>query len=132
MLNEETYHTCHRCGNAVDVEYNFLVLPSVIAFDFSGHRLDINHSIKITYNSVRHKYRLAGIIYYGHGHFTTQVHQENISVLVCYFISFIVLLGSVKWQKGDSPFSSRVTNFLLFDLPFLGLNQLLFSKLKQK
>ena len=55
MLNEETYHTCHRCGNAVDVEYNFLVLPTVIAFDFSGHRLDINHSIKITYNSVRYK-----------------------------------------------------------------------------
>ena len=77
MLNEETYHTCHRCGDAVDVEYNFLVLPSVIAFDFSGHRLDINHSIKITYDSVRHKYRLAGIIYYGHGHFTTQVVLLN-------------------------------------------------------
>ena len=23
-------------------------------------------------------------------------HQENVSVLVCYFISFIILLGSVK------------------------------------
>ena len=55
-LNEETYYTCHRCGNAVDVEYTFLVLPSVIAFDFSGQRLNINHSIKITYNSVRHRY----------------------------------------------------------------------------
>ena len=29
-------------------------------------------------------------------HAPLQAHQENISVLVCYFISFIVLLGSVK------------------------------------
>ena len=77
LLNEETSHTCHRCGNVVDVEYNFLVLPSIIAFDFSGHRLNINHSTKITYNGVRHKYRLAGIIYFGHGHFTTQVVLPN-------------------------------------------------------
>ncbi|KAF8812809.1 hypothetical protein BYT27DRAFT_7272511 [Phlegmacium glaucopus] len=73
QLNEETNHTCHRCGNDIHIEHNFLVLPSVIAFDFSGHRLNIDHSIKITHNGVGHKLRLAGIIYFGHGHFTAQV-----------------------------------------------------------
>ncbi|KAF8802162.1 hypothetical protein BYT27DRAFT_7113019 [Phlegmacium glaucopus] len=73
QLNEETNHTCHRCGNDIYIEYKFLVLPPVIAFDFAGHRLYIDHSIEIAYNGIRHKFRLAGIIYFGHAHFTTQV-----------------------------------------------------------
>ncbi|KDR79825.1 hypothetical protein GALMADRAFT_1360531 [Galerina marginata CBS 339.88] len=73
MMNEETQHICHRCGYNVYIQNEFLVLPSILGFDFSGHRLNIDNFIEINFNEERHRFRLVGIIYFGHAHFTTQV-----------------------------------------------------------
>ncbi|KDR76763.1 hypothetical protein GALMADRAFT_66895 [Galerina marginata CBS 339.88] len=70
---EATNLLCHRCGYNISIKHEFLVLPSIIAFDFSGHRTSIDYSIKVPHNGTRHKFRLVGIIYFGHAHFTARV-----------------------------------------------------------
>ncbi|KDR71669.1 hypothetical protein GALMADRAFT_74602 [Galerina marginata CBS 339.88] len=73
MTNEASNYICHRCGYEVFIKREFLVLPSVLAFDFCGHKINIDHEIQIPYNGMLHKFRLAGIIYFGQAHFCAQI-----------------------------------------------------------
>ncbi|KDR66273.1 hypothetical protein GALMADRAFT_81092, partial [Galerina marginata CBS 339.88] len=75
--NEETAHLCHRCGYEVYIKHEFLVLPSILVFDFSGHHLNIDPTIQITHNGSNYRFRLAGIIYFGQAHFISQIILQD-------------------------------------------------------
>ncbi|KAF8814122.1 hypothetical protein BYT27DRAFT_7219925 [Phlegmacium glaucopus] len=51
----------------------FTDLPSLIVFEFSNQVLHINFLINVKTHNQHHRMRLAGVVYYGQHHFTSQI-----------------------------------------------------------
>jgi hypothetical protein len=71
---EETRHACSVCNEHVFINYSFTEMPSLVVFEFGNQVLHINLLIDIQlHNGHNTSMRLAGVVYYGQHHFTSQI-----------------------------------------------------------
>ena len=76
-MSETTSHKCPSCGELQLLKNEFAFPLPVIALDFSGQRIELNHTFTIAINNADVLYKLRGIIYYGDSHFTSHVIFDN-------------------------------------------------------
>ena len=76
-LKEESNLRCTSCTEKMAIQHQFLLPLPFIALDFSSQQLQIDHTFHMSINNNEYAYKLQGIIYYAHSHFTARVIQNN-------------------------------------------------------
>jgi hypothetical protein len=72
-MMESTQHICAHCYGPVQMRFNFCRPWPLIAFEFAWQSPEINVHIVVCVNGVEIQYSLAGVVYFGHEHFTCRL-----------------------------------------------------------
>jgi hypothetical protein len=72
-LMESTQHTCALCYEPVQMRFSFCRPWPLMAFEFAWQSPEICVHIVVCVNGEQIQYSLAGIVYFGHEHFTCRI-----------------------------------------------------------
>lgn len=76
---DEVMNSCNfaGCEQQTYIIYEFQKVPEMLAFDITSFDPTIDISFKIWIKNEQVRFRLAGILYYGHSHFTSRILTQD-------------------------------------------------------
>ena len=79
-LAHEENQICPTCNTHMKRVFSVLHAIPLILFDFTGQKINLDHTIEIDIQNSKQQYSLRGILYYGNNHFTSRFISHNTTV----------------------------------------------------
>ncbi|KIM48492.1 hypothetical protein M413DRAFT_62862, partial [Hebeloma cylindrosporum] len=71
---------CRFCSGDISIYKEIVKAQPLLAIDFAGHKIQIEHQISIKIEHLEFTYSLCGVVYYGNNHFTARIILHDGSI----------------------------------------------------
>ena len=96
MYSEPTRQTCIICNLPLYFKYIFENVPQFLILDFGGlNNLEINKSFLLNKDEIQYLFKLKGVVYFSHNHFTSRIITQSGQI---WFHDGITLQHSMRYE----------------------------------